>query len=678
MPLPWEDYQTQKADRLPWQDFQPAASDASTNQPPGVPMFVPPGVEGYDPQTGEVSAPPMQSSAPRLTSSLMGAIEGLPLVGPYAKAGVEDAAASIASLGSGVPYKQAKDEIGQMVDSSVTAHPNYNTGGQVIGGAAGTVPLILAAPTFFGAGPSASLIDRILAGGLSGMALGGADAGVRGGTDAIVPGAALGLGLGAVAPGVGALIGKGVGALASRLGSGVSAADRSFARAAGSDAVSDMAPRLNAMGPDAMPMDLGPNLRQQAGAQAATPGRGQAIIRSAIGDRDAVANARIRGAIDNTIGTAPDMQAIKAGIAANKEALGPEYEAAFSKARAVDTTPIANDLESQIVNLRGDAQKAAQSVRKMLNVTGTDVLDPNPYTLFQTRQAIDGMLKTEANPKVIGILSETRKKIDNRLAASVPGIKNVDAKFAELSRQEAALERGQQILDSGRTAPRPNELATEFQTGAAPQGKMTGPSAVPLRLSQGARAEIDRIVGTNANDRVALQKIIKGEGDWNRDRLATIFGPDKADRLINVLDRERAFADTSSVVTRNSESASRIAGMVDAAPPKQPGFIRSALNLRFGDTAADLGDKVIGGVKSASQEANNAELAKLLTSTDPAMVTRKIQMVQAAQRRGDISAQKAKEIIQSFAIGPVRRSDPPRILGQALRQPLEITVRPNR
>jgi hypothetical protein len=440
-----------------------------------------------------------------------------------------------------------------------------------------------------------------------------------------------------------------------------------FARAATDDNVTDLGPRLSKLGPDAMPMDLGPNLQRQAGALAATPGEAQNIVRGAIGARDAGANARIQGAVDETLGPAPALQKIDAQIKANMDALGPQYEQAFKKARAVKTDKIAGDLESKIVNLRGDAQKAARKVRDMLDIEGTDQLDPSPYTLFQTRQAIDGMLATEANPKVIGVLSDARKAIDNQLAISVPGIKKLDARFAELARQKEGVQRGMQTLDSGRTAPRPSELATEMQTGGIAQGDMVGPSAVPMRLREGARAEIDRIIGTNANDRVALQRLIKGEGDWNRDRLATLFGRDKADRIIGVLDRERQFADTSNIVTRNSETAARAAAQGQISPTKPPGLLRSALNLRFGDAAADLGDKAVGGIMDASAQARNAELARLLTSNDPAAVGRKIQMVQAAQRRGDISAQQAKQITQSIIVGSSQR-----------RRPLEITVSPGR
>jgi len=621
------------------------------------------GIEGYDPATGEMRGP--EATNPRFTSSLLGAIEGLPIVGHHARQGVEAGASGIGAMVSGRPYADVREEVGGMVSGAIEDHPNYNAAGKVAGGVAGILPAVMAAPAAFGAG-TGGLMARSVASAISGGTIGGADAAIRSGGDpeAALRGAGWGAGLGLVGPAIGSAVGAGVRKVAERAGPTVSRAQQAFGRATGADAIDDIPARLAQMGPDAMPMDLGTNLQGQAGALAATPGRGKEIVRSAVRGRDAGANQRIKAGIDDAIGPAPVPSRVEADIVANMEALRPEYTAVFRNARRVDTEPIANHLDSQIVNLRGDAQKAVTQVRRMLNVVGTDELDPNPYTLFQTRQAIDGMLETEANTKVIGALSEARRLVDNRLAGSVPGIKLVDAKHAELARQRAALTRGQQVLDSGRTSPRPVELADEVQQGALPQGEMVGPSAVPLRLRQGTRAEIDRVVGTNANDRVAMQKIIKGEGDWNRDKLVTQFGQERADRLLSLLETERAFAEISNTVTRNSESAARLAAMADTgAGAKQPGFFKNAMNWRFGDAAADVGDKALGSLKGEALEQANEELARLLTSRDPQMITRAIRMVQDAARRGDISAQRAKELVQGFSLSGVQE-----------RMPLELTV----
>lgn len=376
----------------------------------------------------------------------------------------------------------------------------------------------------------------------------------------------------------------------------------------------DIQRKLRELGPDATLMDVGPNLRQEGQRIYAKGGEGRGIIDQTLTARDQTANARIRGEVNANLGPAPVPSQINDGIAANQRSLDPVYRETVRNGNAVDTQGIANALESDIVNLRGSAQATARRVRGMLNVEGADVLDPSPSTLHETRKAIDGMLATEADPNTIRVLTRARQEVDNVLAQSVPGLKDVDAQFSELARQHEALGRGQQVLDSGRTAPRPTELARDVQEGALPRGNQIGPSAVPVRLREGARAEIERIIGTNANDRVALQKLIKGEGDWNRDRLATLFGQDRADRVVSVVDRERTFAETSNRVMKNSATAERM-------PENNPSGVREA--FMAGGPKSLAWSAMVRGVESAvdkfrgaSAAARDADVARLLTPED--------------------------------------------------------------
>lgn len=492
------------------------------------------------------------------------------------------------------------------------AHPWAYMGGQVAG----------AIPTMFIPGVNAvrgaSLGAKVAKGALVGSGMGAAygygsgEGGVINRAAEAVKGGIIGGVTGGAIPAIGAGIGRAVAPVKKR-------ANQLLARALTDDALTpaQARARLAELGPDAMLADLGPNLQRQAGALAATPGRAQDVVRSALRSRSAGANTRIRADLDATLGQAPIPSRVDAAIVANQRALAPEYQRALAGARAVDTSRIAAGLDSQVVNLRGPAQVAAARVRRMLNVVGDNVLDPNPATLLQTRQAIDGMLETEANSQVIRVLSAARQQVDDALAAAVPGIKRVDAKFAELARQREALTRGQSVLEGGRTAPRPDELADEVATGALPQGLAVGPSAVPLRLREGARAEIERIVGTNSNDVVALRRLIKGEGSWNRDRLATLFGADRADRILQVLEREAAFADTANVVTRNSETAARAAAQAEVAPGTS-GLAGGGAGLRQfditkpADAAARVFQFLTGGMSADRTNARNADLAAAL------------------------------------------------------------------
>lgn len=519
----------------------------------------------------------------------------------------------------GNQYDQNLARIRAKQEAAQAANPALYMGGQV----AGSLPSLWIP----GAAPvrGAGLVSNGLRMGGAGAAV-GALYGVGSGdslsdrTAGAGQGALIGGGLGAVTP----VMGRGLGAAWSGLtgrGAGNGAANLA-ARAAVADNLGtpqDIANALGGYGPQAMAADLGPNLQRQAAALASTPGDAQAIVRDALTARAQGANGRIINDVNSTLGPARIPSEIEAGIRGGQQALSPEYQAALQGATAVDTRDIALLLDSQAVNLRGAAQGAVQKVRRMLNVTGEDVLDPNPGTLLETRKAIDGLLATEADPNAVRALTVARQRVDEILADAAPGIKDVDAKFAELARQREALQTGQQVLDSGRTAPRPTELQAQVDQGAIPQGNMVGPSAVPMRLREGARAEIERIVGTTSNDVVALQRLLKGEGSWNRDRLATLFGPERADHILQVLQRERAFADTASVVMRNSETAARLAAQSEIQPQTNgaAGVVQSLLNLKAGDAAARSIGWATGTVGDASRNSRNAELARLLTAQGP-------------------------------------------------------------
>lgn len=373
--------------------------------------------------------------------------------------------------------------------------------------------------------------------------------------------------------------------------------------------------RLRALGPDAIPGDLGPALQAQTQALSAIPGMGQKKVVDTLTARKAGRNSRIINEVDETLGPAPIPSRLAAENLANRKALGPEYEEAFANSTAVDTTPIAQALDSEIVNLRGDAQAAVKKVRDMLNVVGTDQLDPNPRTLFEVRKAIDGQLSGETDGNVIRTLKAVRDEVDMTLAGSVPRIKQIDAKYAELARQGEAVDTGQTLLDSGRTAMRPEELADTFAPSAVPKGEMVGPSAVPFRMTQGTRAEIERIIGTTTNDLTALKTAMKGDGSWNRDRLVTLYGQEKADKLLGILDREVTYSATEGPALNGSRTAVLQEAKEEiVGRNKKPGVFQNALNLNGGSALAAIGDRALGWIDRDKRTATGAAMADYLTS----------------------------------------------------------------
>jgi hypothetical protein len=361
-----------------------------------------------------------------------------------------------------------------------------------------------------------------------------------------------------------------------------------------------------------------------AGGIAATPGNAQKQLADAIFARKNAANSRIIGDVDNILGPAPVPSQVDAGIVANQRILGPSYDKVLEGAQAVDTSNIANRLDAAIVNLRGPAQSAVKK--------------------------IDGLLETETNSKVVQVLTDTRKRIDQVLADNVPGIKDLDAQYSELAKQRGALVSGQQVLDSGRTAIRPSELIDQVM-----QGSPVGPSGVPFRLSQGARAEIDRLIGTTANDVNALKTALKGDGSWNRQRLATLFGQDKADALLKVLDRESTYATTANDVLGKSPTAARLSVQKDlgigAGSEKPAGIIQSAADIKLGTAGRAAIDKVTAGLSAARKEQVMSELAGILTAQGPARAAaiEKVAKALAASRAGETAERITTGVLTPFA-----------------------------
>lgn len=534
--------------------------------------------------------------------------ESVPIAGPFLRDFGNQVDARFASAIEG---REVTPEERQRINEADQAqYPLMNAAGTV----AGTVgPFMAAGATEAGAsalGMSGSLGQRIAMGGASGFGIAGADALARG----VAPfealkTAAVGAAGGAAFPVAERLVGATARALK---GESVPREASIVSRGLERDGIdpASAAARLDALGPEAVIADLGPNVGRQAAAVASMPGQGQSAVRKALEERAAQANSRIQNASLDIFGPAPIPSYVARDIKQGQRALGPEYEQALAGASRVDPSRLALDLDSAAVNLRGEAQNVVEQVRRMLNVAGTDQLDPNPATLLQTRQAIDGMLDGAIDGNVKRVLGNARRQIDELLTDAVPGIKQVDARYAELARQNEALETGQRALESGREALRPQELADEMAAGALPQGMMVGPSGAAFRLSQGARAEIDRLIGTSANNLTALKGALKGDGSWNRDRLVTLFGREKADALLDVLERETTFARTNQVVMGNSATAERAAAQKDLEP------------RQFGERPMGIIDVLMRMPQSVANAALRAQGEHVNTAVGRALISR--------------------------------------------------------
>jgi hypothetical protein len=231
--------------------------------------------------------------------------------------------------------------------------------------------------------------------------------------------------------------------------------------------------------------------------------------------------------------------------------------------------------------------------------------------------------------------------------SAVPGLKGVDAKFAELSRQSEALKRGSQVLDGGKKAIRPEELAQELQQGALPQGEMIGPSAAPARLRQGTRAELDRLVGTNVNDLNALERKIGTPQDWNSQKLGTIFGEGPRDRVAKALMDNRQFRQSYQDIVQGSQTAQRqqSAKAMDGA---QGGNVPHDTTVTgIGLKALNLVSKAISGA-STGQTKN--EIGNILAKQGPEAQRMARALLESAKTTGENSRAIARVLSSPYWI----------------------------
>lgn len=386
--------------------------------------------------------------------------------------------------------------------------------------------------------------------------------------------------------------------------------------------------RQAALGPAAVLGDMSPRLQARTGAVATTPGPGQDMIVEAMLARQKGANPRIKAAIKDTFGPEPIPSQVAAEIDAARQGANAAYppifrEKALSDNFLYDAKPLAAALDEQVPNFVGDTRTKIQSIRNMLVNPATGELTTDPQVVMAVRGELDGMIGSMKDQKgsktTIAALGDMRRMIDEDLGMQVPGVKWADARFADVANQQSAFDLGRESLKAGENPINPADLAAEIQRMSGPQGTAIGPrtspSIAPQRLAEGTLSKIYEIIGTKANDRVALKQILAGEGSWNREKLVMQFGEEKTKKLIALLDAEATLAQTEALAVGGSKTEVLRSGKDGIEPSKtEPGVIRSAINLNVGDALAKAADKVTGGLSKRLRDQRNADIAAALLS----------------------------------------------------------------
>lgn len=551
-----------------------------------------------------------------------------------------------ALIGDGTYAGNLADEQKQ-TDQFRSDHP---IAGQVLEGVGGVATPLGAIGA---ASKAASLGGKFLAGAGAGGVIGAAQGALSSRDWTDLPqlaqdtaiGGGVGLGLGGSIPIAGHVIGSGSQAIANMImgkPAGISrAAGHHLVSAVEADGLPAVQAQMQRLGPDAMLADAGPAFLGKAQGAALNSDEGRSVLQSALAARNEGTNARIMGDVNRALGPAEDPQTVTNAIRARRSEVDSNaYPAALDNAPPVQTAPILQQLEYMIPRAVGNEHRALTNLQGMMMTTERrPVLDAegfpqfdnlghqrfqevpvsqnNADVLHKVKQELDNVIQYDqpglgvpagALTRQQGALRNMRGQLNAALEDQVPGYAAANRQSAALAQRGDAVNLGTQYLGSGKTTASPDRFAAEFN--------QLDPGT-RIAFAKGSRGEIERQLGTKANDLQALRSALQGEGGWNTAKIATVHGDEAANELMSSVDRNLKFRDTYNKVVENSQTAQRQAA-ANAMKPNPPG----EFPLVTGQST--LTGIAVGGAKKAANAAYQAikpdstrsfgELARVLSA----------------------------------------------------------------
>lgn len=607
-----------------------------------------------DPMRQGAPAPeaPPQSVPDMLSAGFTAGVNAVPVLGPKMLEGAENAKALVqnnvygnkASPFFDPSYKaQTQQDVAAADQSQVQNNPVASTAGAVAGTvlpfvAGGEVPVI--ARLFGMTGPMAA---RVLLGGGSSAGLEFADALSRG-DDLGEAGkkAALAGGVGGAFP----VVERGVGNIWRMFtGQGASKEAQNVARALRDDQVpvDEVNQRLTDLGPDSMMMDLGPNLQAQAGALAAVPGPGQQLVRDAVTQRGRGAGARVAADVDATIGTGPDIAALRDQIVDyQSRTAGPLYD-------TIRDVPIEAPGIIKSILQRPMGQ---QAIRAAVDMAANDGFH----------------FPTTGNVMTVGLADYIKRSLDD-IAASAARSGNGNAARQARNMARTIARSVDRIVPAYRTArdafAGPAAVLDALEQGSGVWAKEMSPSQLRSALQgmsgserqaflAGAQSQVEAMMGNAVNDVAALRNTFRK--GYNEAKLRILLGDQITDDLLRRIDRELAFGNTANAVSRNSETARRQASMAEVSPTvgqaSQPS--RTFLGLAF-----DAFNAARNAVQGVRQPQINEGMGRLLTAGAGGLRSAQLRQLRNAARMG------GRALVAPAA---------PAMLEERARQPIQITV----
>lgn len=553
-----------------------------------------------------------------------GIISGIPVVGPTVMDKVQRGLASVRAYSSGKPYDQELERVRQFTQGTIAESPNAETFGKVLGGVVGLAPIASTGAGAAALGLRGNMLTRIAAGGASGAAIGAADAAARD-EDAGRAGS-LGFAIGAASPIAGRAIGMAAAPAINRL---ATAAQNTFGGAsrannallAAVEASGQDIPALRAelaRNPNLTLADLSPALREQV-VGLAQGGPQAPAVQAWVNARREAAGGQVREAFDTAIGAAPDPVALREQLAQTAQTNARNaFQPILRNAQPVSLDGLSEGARGRIMQAHERAlapfspdARAAFSDAERLHLTQQ-----------QLRREADTLGSSAAGSDRLaaGDVRNLRNEVVNRLDAATGGqFRTAQRQFADDLAVREAFDNGMSALNRVRSGAqgldaRPEALRREWQGMSQPEREA---------YREGARTQIAATMDAARNPARAGEAIT--DADFNRQKLAIIFGDDEAGQIMRAVQDSRRMAETNNRVFGGSDTAQRTAAREsvrvrgDSAPaagleiPALAGVVGGP-GAAAASIAAKGGNKLIGAMGRRSDTARNRMLADDLTA----------------------------------------------------------------
>lgn len=575
----------------------------------------------------------------------------------------------VTGQGAGNDYAANLERERKRTDEFATEHPYVSGGANLVGGVA--LPLgalgaaakgvSLGAKTLLGAGAGAGFGAVQGAAGSkdwTDLPQTAKDAAFGAGTGALIGGAIPG-----TSAAVGAAYGKVMNAMRGRVEGMSRGASSHVIKGVEADGPAAVRARLDELGPDAMLGDAGPALLGKLQGAALNSDEGRSVAMNALTTRDKGTNARIQSDVNRVLGPAEDPQLASANIRRireEKDAVA--YPAALDNAPAVKIAPIMTELQDRIAQTPagGMEHKALTKLQEMLTRKEKQrLLDAEGYpqydklgnerwkdvplshddanVLHKVKQELDNVIQYDAPGLGVpagalsrqqGALKQMRFAINDALEKQVPGYAEANSQSAALAKRMDAVQAGTQYLGAGKTTPSPERFAMEFDPLSHGE---------KIALAKGSRGEVERILGTQANDLVGLKRELQGEGGWNTAKLGTVHGQDAADELARSVDRNTVFRDTHTKVVGGSQTDLRNAARKEMKPDPStdtPLINPNSTMAGMAGTVAKKGvQSIINALTRSDPTRHYGEVARALTEQGAGRDARLLAIVDAIERR---------------------------------------------